>query len=111
MHTRTAVMRTMGLALFLGMLSEASTEINFSGEWKMDPARSSFAPLPAPDTLVRKISHQGSHLKIITTQWGQQREITTELSYTTDGKRCKNIIRGQEVTGTAKCEDGKLVLA
>ncbi|MGO4884949.1 MAG: hypothetical protein ACLP59_29640 [Bryobacteraceae bacterium] len=105
-----AAIRTAPLILLLAMLSSASTEPNFTGEWKMDPSRSSFSPLPAPDSLVRRIVHQGSHLKIATTQWGQQREITTELSYTTDGKRCKNIIRGEDVSGSAHWSGAQLVI-
>jgi len=109
LHTKN-VIRAAGLAMLLGIISGAQTEPNFSGEWKMDPVKSSFAPLPAPDSLVRKINHQGSRLKIVTTQWGQQHEIITELSYTTDGKPCKNMIRGQEVSGSAKWDGANLVI-
>ena len=110
MHTKKTVIRAMAFAAFLGLLGAASTTPNFSGEWKMDPNRSNFSPLPAPDSLVRKISHNGSHLKIATTQWGQQREITTELSYTTDGRPCKNTVSGQEVTGSARWDGSQLVV-
>lgn len=110
MYTRRGVIRTTGLVMLLGLLSKASAAPNFSGNWKMNATRSSFAPLPAPDTMTRRITHQGQHLKIVTNQSGQQREIITELSYTTDGRPCKNMIRGQEVTGTAQWDSDKLVI-
>lgn len=110
MHTRRSVICAVALALWSGAYNNASAAPNFGGEWKMDPVKSSFAPLPAPDTMVRTISHHDSHLKIVTTQSGQQRDITTELSYTTDGKACKNRIRGQEVTGSARWDGDKLVI-
>jgi len=83
---------------------------NFSGEWRMNAERSNFAPLPAPEKMVRKISQRGSHLKIQTTQFGRQHEIVTELSYTTDGAVSRNVIRGQEFTGTAHWEGDTLVV-
>lgn len=110
MQTNRSVINAMALTLLLGIFNSASAQPSFAGEWKMDPARSTFAPLPAPDSMVRKISHHDSHLKIVTVQYGQQREIITELTYTTDGRGCKNTIRGQEVTGTAKWDGDKLVI-
>ncbi|HLY16441.1 MAG TPA: hypothetical protein VKR61_04425 [Bryobacteraceae bacterium] len=112
MHTKPSFIRGLSLAMGLSALAAAS-QPNFSGEWRMDAGRSSFAPLPAPDSLVRKITHQGQRLKMVTTQHGQQgqqREIVTELAYTTDGKPCKNTIRGDEFTGTAKWDGSNLVI-
>ncbi len=88
MQTKTIVLRILAAAILWGATGQASAKPNFTGEWKMNAARSNFAPLPAPDTMVRSISQHDSHLKIKTTQFGQQREIVTELSYTTDGARC-----------------------
>ena len=110
MQNKTTVLRILALALLWGVVSQASAKPNFSGEWKMNSAKSSFAPLPAPDRMVRKISQHGSHLKIQTTQFGQQREIVTDLAYTTDGAICKNAIRGQEFTGTALWDGDTLVI-
>lgn len=114
MNTKTGIVCAIAGTLVLGILSGvgilSGREPNFSGEWKMNAGRSSFAPLPAPDAMVRKVSHEGSHLKIATTQSGQQQDITTELSYTTDGKVCENTIRGKTVTGTAKWDGSNLVI-
>lgn len=112
MQTRTLALRILPLALLLlGTVGRIGAQPNFSGEWKMNQAKSNFAPLPQPDKLVRKIVHHGSHLKIRTTQFGQQREIVTDLAYTTDGAECKNVIRGQEFTGSARWDGDRLVIA
>jgi hypothetical protein len=95
-------------ALLLAAVSQLCAQPNFSGEWKMNAAKSNFAPLPQPDRLVRKIVQHDSHLKIKTTQFGQQREIVTDLAYTTDGAECKNIIRGQQFTGNARWDGDTL---
>lgn len=108
---KTLALRILALAVALGALHQAGAQPNFSGEWKMNPAKSNFAPLPQPDRLVRKVAQHDSHLKIRTTQFGQQREIITDLVYTTDGAECKNVIRGQEFTGTARWDGDTLLIA
>jgi hypothetical protein len=107
---KTIVFSVLGLAAFLGLIKQVSAKPNFSGEWKMSAAKSNFAPLPQPDKLVRRISLQDSRLKINTTQFGQGREIVTELSYTMDGAECKNTIRGEQFTGTARWNGDTLVI-
>lgn len=110
MQAKIMSFRIVALAVVLGAIIQASANPNFSGEWKMNSARSNFAPLPAPDTMVRTISQHDTRLKIKTTQFGQQREIVTDLSYTTDGRPCRNVIRGQEFTGTARWDGDSLVI-
>jgi hypothetical protein len=110
MQAKTIVFRMLALAVLCGAMNQLSAKPNFTGEWKMNSAKSSFAPLPSPERMVRNISQHDSHLKIKTTQFGQQREIVTELSYTTDGAVCKNAIRGQEFTGTASWDGDTLVI-
>jgi hypothetical protein len=110
MHTKTIVFRILALAALWGAINQVSAKPNFSGEWKMNAAKSNFAPLPQPDKMLRKISQHDSNLKITTTQYGQQREIITDLAYTMDGKECKNVIRGQEFTGTARWDGDTLLI-
>src|SRR5579862_9886551 len=107
----TCAIGAAGLVLLLCGVNAVAARPDFSGDWKMNPSRSSFAPLPAPDSMARKITHHDPQLKIVTTQTGQGHDSVTELSYTTDGKECKNTIRGQEVTGTARWDGDKLVIA
>jgi len=98
------------ISLALGFRAGALAEPNFNGEWKMDPSRSNFAPLPAPDSMSRKVTLHNSRLKIVTTQFGQQRQIITELNYTTDGKPCRNNLNGKDVTGSARWDGESLVI-
>ncbi|HTQ57496.1 MAG TPA: hypothetical protein VMI94_23665 [Bryobacteraceae bacterium] len=110
MQITTGAFRILPLAFLLGAAGQAWTQPNFSGEWRMNPEKSNFAPLPQPDKMVRKIMQHGPHLKIRTTQFGQGREIVTDLAYTTDGAECKNIIRGQEFTGSARWDGDTLIV-
>lgn len=110
MKASMIVLRILAAAALLGAAGQASAKPNFTGEWKMNPDASSFAPLPAPDRMVRKIVQHDPRLKITTTQFGQQKEIVTELLYTTDGKQCRNVIRGQQFTGNARWDGDTLVI-
>jgi hypothetical protein len=110
MQIKTLSLRILPVAILLGGINLLCAQPNFSGEWKMNPAKSNFAPLPQPDKLVRKIVQHDTHLKIRTTQFGQQREIVTDLAYTTDGANCKNVIRGQEFTGNARWDGDTLLI-
>ncbi|MGH9673574.1 MAG: hypothetical protein ACRD44_10365 [Bryobacteraceae bacterium] len=83
---------------------------NLSGEWKMNAVKSDYGPLPAPQSFVRKISHEDPKLNLKTTQVGAQGEITTDVTWTTDGKESVNTIAGAEVRGTAQWEGDDLVL-
>jgi hypothetical protein len=111
MQAKTILFRILAPALLGGAICQVcAAQPNFSGEWKMNPNKSNFAPLPLPEKLVRKISQHDSHLKIRTAQLGQQREIVTDLAYTMDGAPCKNVIRGEEFTGTAQWEGDTLLI-
>ncbi len=83
---------------------------NLSGTWKLNAAKSDYGPIPPPDKMDRKITHEDPSLKMTTTQTGQQGEITTELAYTTDGKPSTNKTPRGEVTGTAKWDGDVLVI-
>lgn len=105
-----AILWVAGAVVACGSLLTAQTKPNFSGEWTLNESKSDFGPLPMPAKFVRKIEHNEPNLKSVTTQSGRQGEITTELSYTTDGKECTNTIRGAEVKGTAKWDGAVLVI-
>ena len=66
---------------------------SLSGEWKMVPAKSDFGQMPAPTSMVQKITHNDPELKVVSTQVSERGEFTTELTYTTDGKECANKTR------------------
>ncbi len=71
---------------------------DFSGEWKMNGAKSEFGKMMAPQILTRSIRHHDPSLAYSSYQKGAQGEVRTEIKYTTDGQPCVN----QESKGTAR---------
>ena len=76
-------------------LSQAQSAANLSGEWKMNPGKSDFGGVPAPELITRSIKYADPTLEISTHQKGAQGETTSELKYTTDGKECVNKMPGR----------------
>lgn len=104
----TFPMKQLTLLLMLAASMFAGTD--FSGEWKLDPAKSDFGPMPAPDKLVMKVAHKDPDLKVTMEQASQQGEVKMDSVYTTDGKVSKNKMRGSEATTTAKWEGDALMM-
>ena len=89
----------------------AQAKPNFSGEWTLVPARSDFGMMPAPTSAVQKITHNEPQLAVVNTQTGDQGTMTTESSYTTDGKECVNKgPMGSEVKSKLKWDGNSLVI-
>ena len=101
-------MKQLTLLLILAASMFAATD--FSGDWKLDPAKSDFGPMPAPDKLIMKVAHKDPDLKVSTEQASQQGEMKMDSVYTTDGKKSKNKMRGSEATSTAKWDGDALVM-
>jgi len=103
------------LAIALVVLSVgtllAQSRPNFSGEWKLAPAKSDFGMMPGPSDAVQKITHNDPVLKVSNTQTGAQGTTTTDSSYTTDGKECVNSgPMGSEMKSTLKWDGPALVV-
>jgi hypothetical protein len=92
--------------LFCATLSAA----NFSGEWKLNPAKSDFGPAPAPEMMTRSIKQTLPAVEISTHQKGAAGESTTELKYTLDGKESVNKLPTGESKGTAKLDGDRMVI-
>lgn len=88
----------------------AQSKPNFSGEWKMVPAKSDYGTMPAPTTAVQKITHIDPELKVVNTQTSDQGTFTIESTYTTDGKECVNKGRMGDVKSTLKWDGSALVI-
>lgn len=86
------------------------TKPNFTGEWRLNAAKSDFGRLPPPASMVRKIDHKDPELKTSTVIQGAQGEVTTSYRYTTDGKESVNMVRGVEIKGSAKWDTTTLVI-
>ena len=63
---------------------------NLSGVWKLNAAKSDYGKFPAPLSVTRKITHNDPRLVFSTTQTGPQGDVTSSLTYTTDGKEVVN---------------------
>jgi|DewCreStandDraft_4_1066084.scaffolds.fasta_scaffold45116_4 hypothetical protein len=98
-------------ALLLSALPALAANPNFSGEWKMNAAKSDWGPMPtAPDKMIRKIEQTEDTISITTTQAGPQGERTTSTTWKTDGSEQTVKMGNAEVKGTAKFENGALVI-
>jgi hypothetical protein len=95
-------------ALLLASLAAAAP--NLSGDWKLNIAKSQYGAMPAPLSVTRKIKHAGVDLTMSTFQKTAQREATSELHYTTDGKECVNKVANGESKGTAFWAGDNLVI-
>jgi len=106
---RTAAIAFAILTCFPFFLS-AAEKPNFSGTWKLDAEKSDYGRLQPPQKYERSITHNDPSLKIKTTQTGPQGPISTEMSYTTDGKESVNNIRGADVKITAHWDKETLLV-
>ena len=101
------------LAILGFLLSGApvrAAEPNLSGEWKLNLAKSDYGKFPTPISVTRKIDHTGSKLVSTTTQKGPQGDVTSKLTYTTDGKESVNEVAGGQSKGTAQWIGGMLII-
>jgi hypothetical protein len=100
--------RLLTAALLLA--SSAFAAPNLTGEWKLNLAKSQYGLMPAPVEVTRKIKHEGISLSMSTHQQSSQRETTTDLKYTTDGKVCINKVTNGEAKGTAHWDGDALII-
>jgi hypothetical protein len=108
-------MKTLRRVILAGVLllmcvALAQAKPNFSGDWKMNIAKSEFGMMPAPTSAVQKITHDDPELKVTSTQVSERGEFTNNNAYTTDGKECTNKGRMGEVRSTLKWEGEALVI-
>jgi hypothetical protein len=88
----------------------AAEKPNFSGEWKMNAAKTNFGPLPPPTSIVRKVTHAEPSLAIVEEQQGDLGTQNTTRKYTTDGKETSFEANGAEVKGSAVWDGGVIVV-
>ena len=105
---KTMVLAGLALLLYAAM---AQAKSDFTGEWKLDVAKSDFGQMPAPQSAVQKIAHNEPNLKVASTQVSSRGEFTSERNYTTDGKECVNKMRNSDVKSTLKWDGDTLVIS
>jgi hypothetical protein len=96
-------------ALVVGVVTQAASQ-NLSGDWKLNLAKSNYGKFPAPLSITRKIAHNDPKLMLSTTQKGAQGEVSSNLSYATDGRESLNQVAGGESKGIAQWIGDKLMI-
>jgi hypothetical protein len=106
----TTTVRILIATLAFAIGTAMAARPDFTGEWKMNTAKSDFGPAPAPSSRTDKIVHKGSSLKITRSQVMQAGSGTAELNCTTDGKDCDVSLTGAAIkfTGAFKWVDDVL---
>jgi hypothetical protein len=88
----------------------AADKPNFSGEWKMNAAKSDFGQLPPPTSFVRRIEHSDPLLTIVEDQSAGGAKSTTTRKLTTDGKSSALELNGMAAACSAAW-DGTVLTA
>ncbi len=107
---KTGMKLGLSAMVLLSCATAAFAKPNFTGEWKMNPSKSDFGMMPAPSSIVQKITHSEPDLRVVSTQVGQQGEFTSDSKYTTDGKECVNKFREFERKSTLKWDGDTLMI-
>jgi hypothetical protein len=97
-----SLLKTSILVAALACVALAADKPNFSGDWKLNAAKSNMGPLPAPTSYTRKVTHAEPSITIEDTQTGSatgdQHDTRT---YTTDGKEISYQANGADVKSAA----------
>jgi hypothetical protein len=95
-------MKALPISVFaiaaLASIAMAADKPNFSGDWKLNAAKSTFGPVPAPASFIRKVTQAESSITIEDTQTGtaagDQHDTRT---YTIDGPEISYQSNGADV--------------
>lgn len=104
------ILRALIACLLFASPAAAAEQPNFSGDWKMNAAKSTFGPLPAPTSITRKITHAEPSLTIVEDQTSDMGVQNTTRKYTTDGKEMTFESQGAHVTSSAVWDGSVLVV-
>jgi hypothetical protein len=96
--------------IFIAGVAAAGDKPNFTGEWKMNPAKSNYGAFPPPTSVVRKITLADPSLIIVDDQVGGGADGTTTRKYTTDGKSASFDINGTVVVGSATWDGTAIIV-
>jgi opacity protein-like surface antigen len=96
-----SLLKIVLLIAALASIAIAADRPNFSGDWKLNAAKSNFGPIPAPATYTRKVTQAEPSITIEDTQTGtalgDQHDTRT---YSTDGKEISYQANGADVKAT-----------
>ena len=86
--------RSILLAL---LLAACAFSADFSGSWKMDPAKSDFGLLPMPDSVTLDVKQSESSIQVKFAQEGGRAPGQYTHEYATGGKESVNQLMGSEM--------------
>lgn len=107
---KTLVCVAVFAAVLLMLPSTVNAAPNLAGTWKLSLAKSNYGAFPAPLGMTRSIKHEGVNLVLHTVQRSPQGDVTSDYTYTTDGKESVNKVQGGESKGTAQWISDKLMI-
>lgn len=90
--------------------ADATEKPDFSGNWKMNAAKSSYGPIPPPAEFIRKIAHTEPAFVVVEDQSQNGGNTNTIRKMSTDGKVAENNINGAPVNCSATWEGTTLTV-
>lgn len=87
----------------------SGTNPDFSGDWKLDLAKSDFGKSPAPVAMTSHIQHHDPELTVESKITRAEDTYTTKYRWFTDGREVSNTIRGNEIRTTVMWNAGALI--
>lgn len=99
-------------ALFLLIVASVclgASKPNFSGEWQLNLSKSNYGTMPAPTSLLRKITHADPSLEIVDDQNGGRRTGVSTRKYMA-GQPTHFEINGAAVEGSAAWDGAALIV-
>jgi len=103
-------MKLLCLIAAMAITSLAADKPNFSGEWKLNMAKSVFGPVPAPTSFTRKITHAEPSLTLTDDQKGGTGDQSYTRTYTTNGKEIAYQTNGADIKSAATWEGDALLI-
>lgn len=97
------------LVLLLAGALAAQDKPNFSGNWKLDLAKSDFGTFPAPEKASLKVDHQDPKLNVVSSATSDMGDQNVDLKLMTDGTETTNEVMGMPVKSKGKW-DGRAVI-
>jgi len=106
------VTKLIGAVLSIAITAggQAPAKPNFTGDWKMNAAKSDFGLLPPPASIRRTITHAEPNLTIVEDQRSDMGDASATRKYVTDGTPTTFTAQGAEVNGSAKWDENTLVV-
>ena len=98
------------LVVTLAAAGQPAAKPNFSGEWKMNAAKSNFGALPPPTMISRTITHAEPSMTIVEVQESAMGSQNTTRKYVTDGSPTSFESMGATVATSAMWDEQVLLV-